>query len=265
MKRALVIAFLVGFISIHGAFPDDSAGVTARRIGFDDMVRESSLIVQGRVLTLESFRNGGAGAPESAAGTETSTPPATRPDVASGQQPGTILPPPVEAGSRPGRMIFTRVTMETTVPIKGSAGKVIEFVVAGGTMDGRVAVVPGMLTFDVGGEYVLFLRNGYRGVADPVVGVNQGFFRVVEDPQSGLQVVLRADSDHVLGIENDGIVTRHNPQRSGSGPQPLGPPAADRAGVRADASPEMQRYWFSTEPLMTAGEFRNAIRSRIRP
>jgi hypothetical protein len=30
-------------------------------------------------------------------------------------------------------------------------------------------------------------------------------------------------------------------------------------------SPEMQRYWYSTEPLMTVGEFRNAIRSRIRP
>ncbi len=265
MNRVLVTAFLISVVSIHGAFPDDSAGVTAYRIGFDDMVKESALIVQGRVLALETFRHGGVAAPESGRGAETSVPPAARPEGGAGQQLGTTPAPPVEAGSRPGRMIFTRVRMETTVPIKGAAAKEIEFVVAGGAMDGRVAVVAGMPRFEVGGEYVLFLRNGYRAAADPVVGVNQGFFRVVEDPQSGLQVVTRADSDHVLGIENDRVVTRHNPQRPASGAQPIGPPAADRAGVRAEMSPETQRYWYSTEPLMTVGEFRNAIRSRIRP
>ena len=48
----------------------DSAGVTARRIGFDDMVQESAAIVQGRVLSLETFKSGGVSAPERAAGTE---------------------------------------------------------------------------------------------------------------------------------------------------------------------------------------------------
>ena len=265
MKRILVTAFFLLFASIHGAFPHDSAGVTARQIGFDDMVAQSALIVQGRVLAVEAFRNGGAAAPDVAGGTETSTAPAVRPEAGAGQQPGTVPAAPIGAGTRPGRMIFTRVKMETTVPIKGAPGKVVEFVVAGGTLDGRVAVVPGMPTFEVGGEYVLFLRNGYRAAADPVVGVNQGIFRVVEDPQSGLQVVTRADSDHVLGIENDTVVTRHNPQRSATEPQPAGPPMADRAGVRAEMSAETQRYWYSTEPVMTVGEFRNAIRSRVRP
>src|SRR5262245_21626798 len=227
MKRVLVTAFLIGVVSIQGVFPGDSAGVTAYRIGFDDMVKESALIVQGRVLALETFRHSGAAAPESARGAETGVAPVVRPEAGGGQQLGQTPEPPVEAGSLPGRMTFTRVRMETTVPIKGTAAKEIEFVVAGGAMDGRVAVVAGMPKFEVGGEYVLFLRNGYRAAADPVVGVNQGFFRVVEDAQTGLQVVTRANADHVLAIENDDVVLRHNPERSGARPATIGPPVAD--------------------------------------
>src|SRR5688572_8424335 len=106
MKRALVTAFFAVFTSIHGAFPEDSAGVTARRIGFDDMVQQSAVIVQGRVLSLETFKSGGVSAPERVTGTEASTPPAVRPDGVSGPQPGAITAAPVEAGTRPGGMIF---------------------------------------------------------------------------------------------------------------------------------------------------------------
>jgi hypothetical protein len=264
LNKVLPSALAVVLATLGGAFPNDSAGLTRRAIGFDDMVRASSLIVQGRVLRLESFRGGGAAMPGAAAAPAPSTPPATPPAPAA-QQPPTAPSPPVDAGATPGRMIFTRVTMEASPPIKGSAGRTIDFVVAGGTVDGRTAVVPGMPTFEVDGEYVLFLKDGYRSVADPVVGVNQGFFRVVDDATSGQRVLLNADADYILGVEADRVVTRHNPQRPASGPLPAGPPVPDRPGIRARMSPELERYWHSTEPLMTVGEFVQAIRSRTRP
>lgn len=262
MKKSLVTAFVAVLVTIHGAAPDESSGVTVRRMGFEEMVRGSSLIVQGRVLALEAFWGGGADVAGGNEGAKTSRPPEVGPG--SGQQPVTAPSPPVEVGTRGGRMIFTRVTMEATSTIQGSSGSVFEFVVAGGALDGRAAVIPGMPKFEVGETYLLFLRPGYQRVGDPVVGVNQGFFRVVEDPRSGLQVLLSAESDYVLGVEEDRIVTRHNPQRPGSGPQPAGPPAADRPETRAQMSAEVQRYWYSTEPLMTVGDFVNAIRTRIR-
>jgi hypothetical protein len=267
MNGSLVIACLLALLTIQAAVPDASVGVTARLVGFDEMVRESSVIVQGRVLKLESVWSGGSGVPGAPEGAKTSRPPAVRPGTASRPEPATVPSPPVGVGTRGGRMIFTLVTLEVIVPVRGSPGKVIEFFVAGGAVDGRAAVVPGMPKFEVGGTYLLFLRNGYWEVGDPIVGVNQGFFRVVQDAQSGREVLLSADSDYVLAIENDRITTRHNPQRSGSHPHPqlTGPPVADRSGVQGHLSAEVQRYWYSTEPLMTVGEFVNAIRSRARP
>ena len=265
MKRSLAAGLLAVVLAIAGAGPDDAVAVSARLVGFDEMVQQASVIVQGRVLKLESVVSGGPGVPGTTAREKNTVPPAIRPETATGQQSATAVAPPVGVGTKGGRMIFTLVTMETLAAVQGAPGNVVEFYVAGGTVDGRVAVVPGTPKFEVGETYFLFLRNRYWEVGDPIVGVNQGFFRVQQDPQSGAEVLLRANADHVLGIENDRIVTRHNPNGSRALPQMIGPPTPDHPGVQSQASAEVQRYRQSTEPLMTVGQFVDAIRSRTRP
>jgi hypothetical protein len=265
MKTSLVIGFLVGLLALQVGAPVYLPGVTLRPIGFDEMVGRASVIMQGRVTKLESFWGMGS-ALARREGEKESRSPTRRPRTAL-PTPNTAPSAPISVGTEGGQMIFTRVTLETISPVKGSLGNEVELVVAGGTLDGQSAFIPGMPEFEVGGTYFLFLKEDYPAIADPIVGVSQGFFQVIQDPESGQEIVLNANSDYVIGIEDDRVLSRRNPQVQARGGRPIAsptaPPVPDSPDVQSQVSAEAERYWKSTEPPMTVDDLVDAVRLRL--
>lgn len=260
MRQFQVIALLFVLLA---ASAGQSYSATFLKVGFDKMVEQSAVIVQGRAVKVESEWGGGsASASEPSEEDKESKSPMKR--KGKSEEISTAKPArPVGVRAERGRMIFTRVTLETSDEIKGAPGRIVEFLVAGGSLDRMTVVVPGLPEFREGGQYVLFLRKGYQKAADPFIGVNQGFFRVVQDRESGREVLLNAEGNYVLGVENDHVMSRHNPQSIGPKRRLIGPPQPDSAQVRSEMSPEVRRHWESDEPPMTVGEFTDKVRARL--
>lgn len=211
MKQLQVIGLFSVLFAIEMSDPAQSYGATFADIGFDQMIERSEVIVQGRVVMLESTWSRGTDPADRIEQYKDSHSPKVQPSDTSKEISGIAAAPPVAVDTEGGQMIFTRVTFETLEDIKGSHEWTFEFLVAGGTLDGRTAIVPGIPQFQEGERYVLFLRQGYQQAADPIMGVNQGFFHVVAHPSSGQDVLLNADADYVLGVENDRVMLRRNP------------------------------------------------------
>lgn len=175
------------------------------------------------------------------------------------------LPAPQSVGVEDGKMLLTEVTMEVTKEIVGVVGPTVTFRIAGGD-DGQVSVtVFGMPKFEIGKRYVVFLRPNFEANAVPITGVNQGAFEVMPDVETGEEILLNADGDIVLDIENDRVVVRHNPERA-AGPSPKlaplpVPDASDDVDVRV--SPEVTRYWLSQEAPMSPDDFIDTIIEKI--
>lgn len=273
MQKRLVVSCLVALLVLGAGALDHPRAATLRPVGFDAMVQQAAVIVQGRVSKLESFWGTGASL-ERKKGLKESTPPAQKPETTSLES--TVAPAvpsvvetPIGVGTKGGRMIFTRVTLEIIAPIKGALSREVEFVVAGGALDGWNALIPGMPEFEVGRAYFLFLRQDYATTADPIVGVNQGFFQVVQDPASGQEVVVNTDWDYVLGIEEDRVVLRRNANAPGRGRHtlalPTTPPVPDSPDVQSQVSAEAARYWQSIEPPMTVNDLAVAVRTLMAP
>ena len=75
----------------------------------------------------------------------------------------------------------------------------------GGTVDGESVVVHGMPRFDVGKQYIVFLRGNERLVC-PVVGWRQGCFHVRRESADQQPCVLTYDGNLVLRIRNGEVV-----------------------------------------------------------
>ena len=95
------------------------------------------------------------------------------------------------ADTAAGVRIRTRVTFRTSEPLLG-AGPLVVLEFRGGTVGSLTEQVEGMPTFTVGDEYVVFARNGAQLVS-PVIGLNQGLFKVSRDLRDGLSRVLTHD------------------------------------------------------------------------
>lgn len=231
---------------------------TIKSRSFTELVNESEIVVQGKVVGLEVTGTGAAR--REARSKEHASPRAPGGQAEANGDTATRQ----EMGVEGGRMLFTRVTLEVEEEIVGQAGRFVELRVAGGS-DGQVkVVVHGMPTFEMGQRYIVFLRPGFERAGDPLVGVDQGYFRVLRDAERNQDVLLNAKGDFVLGVERDRIVTRFNADRS-QGPSPrLGPPPVPDAGsgARSETSREVARYWSSTEAPMSKEAFRSAIRAR---
>jgi hypothetical protein len=87
------------------------------------------------------------------------------------------------------REIETVVTAEVVAPFKGEPARTIEFVVPGGQIGRYRSVMIGAPQFRRGEEAVLFLNRG-DGPDARVFGLNQGVFRVRQDPTSGRRLVV---------------------------------------------------------------------------
>ena len=230
-----------------------------KNLSFAERVAEAALIVRGRVVSLEAVTRGTS--PEASG--ERQQKDATSPKAPSGDEAVGPGPAAEALGVEGGSMIFTRITLEVEEEIKGAGGSQLVFEVAGGALGGRAAVVHGMPTFVRGQRYLLFLRSGYEASADPLVGVNQGFFEIARDPSVGEDVVLDYNGDFVVAVEDDRLRLRRNAARSRPGPQ-LGAAPLPEGGARASftaagTSPEVLSYWQSAERPMSLQGFRQAI------
>jgi hypothetical protein len=163
------------------------------------------------------------------------------------------------------RMILTAIDLEVQESIKGGAGSLVQFNIAGGTVDGVRAQVFGLPAFQVNEDVLLFLSEGYQRTGAPIVGVNQGAFRIVNE--GGGEMMLDADSHYVIGVENDRVMTRRNPgaplASSHRIPTILGPPVPDSPDVVVSASRAANRFWTSQEPAMGLAAFKDAVAARL--
>jgi hypothetical protein len=87
------------------------------------------------------------------------------------------------------RQIETVVTAEVLSPFKGEPARTLTFVVPGGQIGRYRSVMIGAPQFRPGEEAVLFLDAAGRAVPQ-VFGLNQGVFRVRQDPRTGRRVVV---------------------------------------------------------------------------
>lgn len=88
--------------------------------------------------------------------------------------------------------IVSQVTFQDLDVVKGRIDvPTYDLQVPGGVVDRFAQTYPGIPLFIPGQRYVLFIRGNHRDFF-PVVGISQGVFRVLMDPQ-GKQVVVRDD------------------------------------------------------------------------
>lgn len=256
------VVFLVSVLAL-APFAMPARASTIKTLSFGERVEAAELIVRGRVVDLETVYSGHRIARSDAE--KDSVSPLRESDMPGGASAlaSEALEAPVGLGVEGGQMLFTRVTVVVEEEVYGVAGQQIVFDIAGGRDGGRAVIVDGMPEFELGGRYLLFLRAGFEATADPVVGVYQGFFQIASG-QNGEEILLDAQGDFVLGIENDEVRVRHN-QASETRPSPTfiagpvrdGAPGAEPATTSAEAA----RYWMSTETPMTARAFTDAVRA----
>ena len=87
------------------------------------------------------------------------------------------------------RLIITKVTLEVEQTLKGSSPRTLTIDVMGGTIGDETQRVSHTPEFRVGDRDVLFLNNAPRSVS-PLVGSDQGRFRVMTDSATGVARVL---------------------------------------------------------------------------
>jgi hypothetical protein len=87
------------------------------------------------------------------------------------------------------RHVDTLVTLEAMAYLKGDLGATVTFRVPGGQLGRYRSVTIGAPVFEAGEEVVLFLSA--RGPSIPyVLGLSQGAFRVIVDPQTSDKLVV---------------------------------------------------------------------------
>ncbi len=252
------ISLLALAVLLGSGVVDRARASNVKNLSFAERVSAAALIVRGKVVSLEAVSRGAAPEDRGERKQKEATAPRT---PAAGETVG--LGPAAEAlGVEGGSMIFTRVTLEVEEELKGAGGSQLTFEIAGGVLGSRAAIVHGMPVFAQGQRYMLFLREGYEASADPLVGVNQGFFEIVPDKTAGEDVLLDANGDFVLGVEGDRLRVRWNAERAtrpaprlGAAPVPQGA----KAGFTAKTSPEVLSYWQSAERPMSLQGFRQAV------
>lgn len=212
---------------------------------FDEVVERSGVIVEGTVTDIQVWPTG-----------------AELPPAPADPVPGSPTAP-VSAGVEGGRMLFTEITMSVDRQVGGSPAPEVRFTLAGGSSGGETFVIFGMPRFEVGQKYIVMLRPDYRNTNVPVVGVSQGFFQITRDPSNGGEMLLTADGDIVLGIEDGRVALRHNPARADHRTPHLAPPPVPGEGsaVQPRTSPRVERYWTSTETPVAPGDFFDTVRS----
>lgn len=102
---------------------------------------------------------------------------------------------------------LTLVSFTDLTRLKGNPAEPFVLQLSGGrARDGMLVQVPDMPTFAVGERAVLFVRGNGRDYC-PLVGVWQGRFRVRQDPERGVAVVLNHDGSVLTGLVGSELET----------------------------------------------------------
>lgn len=234
---------LVPLAVILGGVPTAQA-TTIAPLRFDELVQRAGVVVQGTVIDVRVLPTG------------TGPPPAEESNVPSSPD------APISAGVEGGRMLYTEVALQVDRRVGDPVGPEIRFTLAGGRTEDESFIVFGMPRFEIGGRYILLLRRDFERTNVPVVGVSQGFFQIVRDPATDRDMLLDADGNIVLNIEDDRVALRHNPARARPRTPRLGPAPVPEEGshFRPGLSPRVERYWLSTESPMLPGAFLDTVR-----
>jgi hypothetical protein len=91
-----------------------------------------------------------------------------------------------------GRAIVTRVTFRVARMLKGEGRPAVTLEFLGGRVGDDALEVSGVPTFEAGQRAVVCARDGQPRVS-PIVGFNQGRFRVARDPRTGREHVTTHD------------------------------------------------------------------------
>jgi hypothetical protein len=105
------------------------------------------------------------------------------------------------AGSR---LIVTKVTLAIEQTLKGSPPRTLVVEVLGGTIGDQTLQVSHVPAFKVGDRDVLFL-NGALHAASPIVGSDQGRFRVLDEMATGTARVLNAEFAPLVSAADIGV------------------------------------------------------------
>ena len=259
----VLFASLFLIISLFWAHP--SSATTIVPLGLEQVVEQSDLIFEGTVIDLQVEATGvdikTTKVKDHRAPRQLSKTPQGDQEQSAPTAPYAQPEAPVGLGVEGGRMLFTRVTMLVDQDIGGRlSASTVTFKVAGGT-DGETEVsVAGMPRFELDQRYVVFLRHDYTRDAAPIVGVNQGFFKIVPDA-NGEEQLLTEGGDIVVAIEDNELVVRQNPANVRATDLPPEPAPVPNAGsdVRVQSSPQVSRYFNSNEAPMAIADFANTI------
>ena len=102
-------------------------------------------------------------------------------------------------GTGPTRTIMTFVTFKVLETIKGAAKEPYILQMLGGTVNGRTLKVTGVPTFKVGDRTLLFVENNGTQFF-PVVGIMNGYFKLVKDTATGDEMVFRHDGTKLKSV-----------------------------------------------------------------
>jgi hypothetical protein len=144
----------------------------------------------------------------------------------------------IESMYGPDKNIYTVVTLKEVDPLKGdTAGSSLELRFLGGTVEHDVLEVEGAPHFAQNERLILFVRGNGREMV-PLVGWNQGVFRVGKDPKNGREIVFDHEGNRVLGVSGKTVIReqRIRPEARivGDGRDDVKSPAAEAAAGRAD-------------------------------
>lgn len=110
------------------------------------------------------------------------------------------------------RLIITTITLEIEQTLKGSAPRTLQVEVMGGTIGDETQRVSHVPEFRVRERDVLFL-SGHPHSVSPLVGSDQGRFRVVNESASGVARVVTAGFQPLRSLAEIGAA-RVEPARS---------------------------------------------------
>lgn len=89
------------------------------------------------------------------------------------------------------KLIITKITIAIEQSVKGSVAGTLVVDVVGGTIGDQTLTVSDIPEFRVGDRDVLFL-NLHPHAVSPLVGANQGLFRVITESATGVPRILTA-------------------------------------------------------------------------
>ena len=110
------------------------------------------------------------------------------------------------ARKAPDGSIYTFVTLEELDVVLGRyAERTLTIRLKGGTVGDETLLIEGAPRFREGERVVVFLAGNGQAMM-PIVGWEQGLFRVVRDPWSGREVVSDAVGNRIFGIRNGQVL-----------------------------------------------------------